>query len=592
MNRRKHPALSAAPLIFLSLIVAACNGTSGDGSAAPVTTVGVACTPAPTITSSVAQAANAHAQFLEERSGSLKKLTGHVPAKVKQMTDLGSAPADQSIPVTIALSLNNESDLDQRLAQIYQPGSSLYQKYMKPSEFQSRYAPTDAQISSTIAELQAKGLSGFSVSENKLFVKASGTTQTMNAAFHTEIHQYQANGKTYFAPAYDVQVPANSLIRSVVGLHNLSLARAHIVKARADSPHTGSGPVGGYTPSEINSAYNIPSSVNGSAAGTGQTLAVFELDGYKSSDITAYETQFGLSATPLQNVLVDGTTGSAGLGADEVTLDIELMIAVAPNASKILVYEGPNSEQGVIDTYSKIASDNLAQSISTSWGSPEQSLATADLEAENTVFKQMAAQGQTIYSAAGDSGADDNGTSLSVDDPSSQPYVVGVGGTELTIDSSGAYQSETTWNNGSAANGAGGGGISTVWTIPAWQVGAATGKTLGSTTMRNVPDVSLNADPSTGYAIYYNGAWSVYGGTSCAAPLWQLIQHSSTNKELPMEKAYSDFQMAFSTGWAVVTRAISMISPMAARICTILPSVVTTTPRGSVPSMERISWMI
>jgi subtilase family serine protease len=147
-------------------------------------------------------------------------------------------------------------------------------------------------------------------------------------------------------------------------------------------------------------------------------------------------------------------------------------------------------------------------------------LPVSSLQAESVVFKQMAAQGQTIYSAAGDNGADDNGSSLSVDDPSSQPYVVGVGGTKLTIASGGAYQSETTWNGGSSSNGAGGGGVSTVWTIPSWQANAATGKTLGSTTMRNVPDVSLNADPTTGYAIYYGGQWTVYGGTSCAAPLW------------------------------------------------------------------------
>jgi subtilase family serine protease len=94
------------------------------------------------------------------------------------------------------------------------------------------------------------------------------------------------------------------------------------VEARADSPHTGSGPNGGYIPSEITTAYNIPSSLNGA----GQTLAVFELDGYNASDITAYETKFGLPNVPLQNVLVDGATGTAGGGANEVTLDIELMI--------------------------------------------------------------------------------------------------------------------------------------------------------------------------------------------------------------------------------------------------------------------------
>ena len=104
-----------------------------------------------------------------------------------------------------------------------------------------------------------------------------------------------------------------------------------------------------------------------------------------------------------------------------------------------------------------------------------------------------------------------------VDDPASQPYVTSVGGTRLTVNAgSGAYASESVWNEG-LGNGAGGGGISGVWPIPAWQQNVPT---VFSKTSRNVPDVALNADPATGYAIYYNGQWTVYGGTSCAAPLW------------------------------------------------------------------------
>ena len=108
-------------------------------------------------------------------------------------------------------------------------------------------------------------------------------------------------------------------------------------------------------------------------------------------------------------------------------------------------------------------------------------------------------------------------TTLVVDDPASQPYVVGVGGTSLTVNAAtGAYASEAVWNDG-LGNGAGGGGVSTVWPIPSWQTNVST---VYSKTHRNVPDVSLNADPDTGYSIYYNGQWTIYGGTSCAAPLW------------------------------------------------------------------------
>ena len=204
-----------------------------------------------------------------------------------------------------------------------------------------------------------------------------------------------------------------------------------------------------------------------------------------------------------------------------MTLDIELQMALASGASKIVVYEGPNSGTGVIDTYNRIATDNLAKQISTSWGLDEASNSGAMLSAENAIFQQMAAQGQTIFAASGDSGAYDNGSSLSVDDPASQPYMVGVGGTRLSTNGAGgSYARETTWNSG--GNG-GGGGISSVWPIPSWQLGVISPNSQASTAMRNVPDVSLDADPNTGYAIAFGGGWYLYGGTSCAAPLWSAF---------------------------------------------------------------------
>jgi kumamolisin len=134
---------------------------------------------------------------------------------------------------------------------------------------------------------------------------------------------------------------------------------------------------------------------------------------------------------------------------------------------------------------------------------------------------QIAAQGQSFFAAAGDSGAFDNGSTLSVDDPGSQPYMTSVGGTTLTLNSDGSYGKETSWavQGGSVKEG-GGGGISAVWPIPTWQQNLGTAANQGSTTMRMVPDVALDADPNSGYAIFSQGAWQEVGGTSCAAPLW------------------------------------------------------------------------
>lgn len=242
-------------------------------------------------------------------------------------------------------------------------------------------------------------------------------------------------------------------------------------------------------------------------------MALFELDGYNASDIAKYVSYYALPSAPLQNVLVDGFSGSAGSGAGEVTLDIELQIALAPGASRIIVYEGPNSGTGVVDTYNRIAMDNLAKQISTSWGISEGQNSKAVINSENTIFQQMAAQGQSIYAASGDSGAYDNGSTLSVDDPASQPYMVGVGGTQLFLNSDKTYSYESTWNVNNTVSG----GVSSLWIIPTWQQGIASAV---SATKRNVPDVSLNSDQYTGYSIYYKGGWYIFGGTSCASPLW------------------------------------------------------------------------
>jgi kumamolisin len=453
-------------------------------------------------------------------AGSLRRLHGHVLPAVARSADQGKIDDNQEMTVTVSLGLGNEAGLAQELAEIYRPGSPKFHQFLKPEEFRARFSPTQEQIAKVTSYLEQQGLHSVTPDRNGLLVYATGSARALGAAFNTEVHQYQdSSGRSYRAPGYELQIPEGLAIQGVHGLQDYTRAHNHLVSSAAGEAKGAStargatGPNGGYSPADIRKAYNVPSSLDGS----GQTLAVFELDGYTASDVTAYEQKFGLSAVPLQNVLVDGASGSAGGGAAEVTLDVELMIAVAPKASKILVYEGPNSDQGILDTYNRIATDNLAKSVSTSWGTSEDGVTSSFIQAENTIFMQMAAQGQTIYSAAGDTGAKDNGSTLSVDDPSSQPYVVAVGGTRLATDSSGTYQSETTWNDSS---GAGGGGISTVWTIPTWQQGLANAQNKVSSTMRNIPDVALHSDINTGYAIYYNGGWGNWGGTSCAAPLW------------------------------------------------------------------------
>lgn len=291
----------------------------------------------------------------------------------------------------------------------------------------------------------------------------------------------------------------------------------------------------GLAPASIKSGYGL-TAVN--ANGSGQTLGLVELDTFIEADISAYAKAVGFTAFPtITPVSVNGfsTSTPPGGGQVEVTLDIELMVALAPGATAIRVYESSNTEQSLLDIYSRISSDEATvKSISTSWGASEADTGAATANAEDIIFQVMSTQGQSFYAAAGDCGAYDQqnaqgacvtNNGLAVDLPAADPYVVAVGGTTLHLAQSGAWASETTWGTpASASGGGGGGGVSTFFSKPAWQGAVSVATNGGSATHRMVPDVSLSANPDYAYAILVtqNGVqgYSLVGGTSCAAPIW------------------------------------------------------------------------
>lgn len=461
------------------------------------------------------------------------RLADHMPNHaLANSVFLNHLDSETNVSLTFTLPLRNQEELIELIDRIHDPADQEhYGHYLTHEEFVERFAPTQEEYHQVIAYAESLGLAVHHQHSNRLLLNVSGPAKSIESAFDLNLHEYSLpSGRKFYAPNNNPEVPiaVASVINGIVGLDNHAAWRPfHHHKQKEifhesstfheSSAHTfPSGPEGGFAPGDILKAYNLTAVT---ANGSGQTIALFELAGYQKSDIDAYTKHFGLPSAQLTNVLVNGGSNS-GIDA-EVTLDIELAIALAPK-SKIYVYEGPNSNQGVLNTYNKIATDNIAKQVSTSWGLGENLVNSQYLKAENAIFQQMAAQGQTIYAAAGDSGAFDDypnnsSEALVVDDPASQPYVVGVGGTTLSVNAStGAYESESVWNDG-LGNGASGGGVSKVWPIPSWQTNISSAY---SHSYRNVPDVALNADTNTGYAIYYDGQWQIYGGTSCAAPLW------------------------------------------------------------------------
>ena len=479
----------------------------------------------------------------------------------------GALATSTPMHITVALESQNAAGLAAFAEEVSTPGSPLYRRYITPAEFAKRFGARHDAVQAVESSLRAHGLAPGPVSANSLSIPVTATAGQLSRAFSTSLARVAfASGKTAIvnqdAPAVDPGIAGD--VQAVIGLDTLATAKPLLVQshraASAVTPHvvpaTG-GPVpcaaasslgasmGGFTSDQIAAAYGLSGLYQSGDEGAGQTVAILELEPYDPNDIAAFDQCYGASTVPT-NVTIDGGAGS-GAGAGEAALDIENVIGLAPRA-KIDVFEGPNSGNGPFDVMNAIISQRAAQVVTTSWGQCEELEGIGQASSENTLFEEAAAQGMTIVSASGDDGSEDcfpTPPTLQVDDPASQPFVTGVGGTTLTVNpTTGARQGESVWNDGPSI-GASGGGISSFWPMPSYQKDAPeslhviNGNSSGercsapSGDCREVPDVSADGDPNTGYVIYWNGSnsavppaivgWQVVGGTSAAAPAWAAL---------------------------------------------------------------------
>jgi kumamolisin len=533
----------------------------------------------------------------------------------------------ERMPVEVVLAPRDRAGLATELAAVYDPRSRDYHRWLAKGQFDARYAPAAATRAAVASYLRGSGLN-VTRPASPFLVRATGSSAVVSAALRTTLSSYRgANGVSYFANSSPVRLPA-SLARNVLGVVGLaSTIRLHpqiVPPGRAPSSGTagceqpypskqklirtqgarlrkyaGAPGCNGLTPSQLNSIYGAPQ-VGARGKGARVDLAVFEEGGYQESDIAHWaHTFYGPGFRPrLVNINVDGgplhpvcPAGDTcppsinGYAADiEVDADIETQLAIAPDAAHILVYNAPGDTTGQtsLDEFTKIAADDTAASVNSSYGECEDQVGAAYAQAENTIFEQMALQGQSMFSASGDSGAFDclftgGPKILNVDDPPAQPWVTSVGGTSLEGDNPDmnprpAYpvNVETVWNprnlcgtvphggRGGAfwcgRTGAGGGGSSQFWGMPFYQFGPGiiskyttygNGSTHCSlaaigTPCREVPDISANADQFTGYAEFCTGnahtpnstcafivgkpqGWFPIGGTSLSSPLWSAI---------------------------------------------------------------------
>ena len=464
------------------------------------------------------------------------------------------AHVDLNMPINtvFVLPLKDPAGAESYAMRVNTPGDPLYQQYLTPEEFGAKFGPSETDYDAVLTWATGNGLKPGEPSRSRTTLSLNGTAAQFEALLQTRINNYRGpDGRLYYSAAIAPSVPETIAprVKSVIGLSSYNkfapLVRVH--KARPGFPTEaagGTGPLGAYSASDLRTAYQIPKFPDVPKFGT---VAIYEQGGFTASDITAYEKQNRLPDVPVTVRSVNGFNGSANDPTIELeaVLDIDMVIGINPKISQVLVYEDGDSvfATSLLNALTAVANDNKAHTLSISYGLDEGIQGNSQIAAEGVLFQQLASEGITVFVAAGDrgaygaSGVGDNGTpvSLNVVDPGSQPFVTSVGGTALFTGPNQTYGHEEVWNalgqkpQFSNAGDASGGGVSSFWKIPSYQlnpslkrgtsVATANG---GSAKMRNIPDVAADGSPDTGVAVFssVNGGWVQIGGTSASAPIW------------------------------------------------------------------------
>jgi kumamolisin len=470
-------------------------------------------------------AGNAGAQ-----SESRTLLTRHVrkATLTGEATLISPMDARRLLRLDIVLALRDPDGLKGFLADIYDPASPNYHRYITPAGFAGRFGPSQQDYDAVLAFARTNGFTVVGGSHEGMEVQVEGTVAAIERAFHVKmgVYQHPTEARTFYAPDREPTADLPFALWHITGLDNFSVprpmrvsrkdyAKAHGIAPEAVVSHatTGSGPGSSFLGSDMRSAY-----YGGTLTGAGQNLGLFEYLGTDLADLNTYYKNVG-QTLPLTPVLLstDGTNTScvysqAGGHCDdgEQNLDMTQALGMAPGLASLWMYIG-SLDTAIISAMTVTTNGNpLPTTIGCSWG-----WTPADPTTLDPYFQKMAAQGQTFFAAAGDNSTWSSGNEAW---PADDAYVVSVGGTDLvTTGAGGAWKSETAWIDG-------GGGISPDQVaIPSWQAltGVITSTNKGSATYRNGPDVAANAN-FTFYTCDDQKACqaNVYGGTSFAAPMW------------------------------------------------------------------------
>jgi kumamolisin len=453
--------------------------------------------------------------------------TRHVREAVRtgQAQLTGRLPADRILSLDIVLPLRDPAGLKAFLKDVYDPASPNYHHFLTVPEFTERFGPTQQDYDAVLRFAQTYGLTVSGGSRDGMEVQVKAPVSSVETAFHISMRTYQhpSEARTFYAPDREPTTELPFPLWHISGLDNYSIphplfvkrsdyAAAHGIYPENVVTHatTGSGPSASFLGSDMRAAY-----YGGSLTGAGQNLGLFEYEGTDLADLTTYYKNVGqTNNVPITLLSTDGTSTScvdsrSGGECDdtEQTLDMTQALGMAPGLASMVVYIG-SVDTAIISAMT--THSPLPTTIGCSWG-----WTPADPSTLDPYFQKMAAQGQNFFAASGDSST---WSSSNEAWPADDDYVVSVGGTDLvTASAAGPWKSETAWVDS-------GGGISPdKIAIPSWQQlsGVINSSNKGSTTYRNGPDVSANAN----FTFYTCSDQTTclaneYGGTSFAAPMW------------------------------------------------------------------------
>ncbi|MHB8571777.1 MAG: S53 family peptidase [Candidatus Dormibacteria bacterium] len=471
-------------------------------------------------------------------TGAGVELPGSVPAGLDRSTDLGSYPATSVLDVMVGVALHDRSELNRLAVAVNTPGSPEYRHFLPPAEALPRFAPTPAEVAAVADWVRASGLAVTEIPSDRLYVRAQGPVSAVERLTGAPIDSWRfPDGSTGYANAAPVRLPAQvaGLVSDIQGLDSRQVLRPAAVRQRGapgSSPQVGppSVPYTGrlihsYAPQELWTAYQLADPLAGGYTGQGQTLAIISAYSWDTTNLRHFESTFGLPQAPVSVTWVDGTPLDDSGSRSETELDTQVSTSMAPGAGLAVYLAQQAFSVDFSDAYNAWYLSGIPDA-STSWTECETlAVAAGDLATDSGILALAAVNGQTLFVASGDLGASCVVTSLGtaglpgvpvglpgVTYPASDPNAVGVGGTTLNTDGSSGYVQEVAWGDLEAS----GGGYSAKFARPAYQ--AAFNQVL----RRGVPDISFDADPNTGFAIYdgVDPGLTTWGGTSAASPAW------------------------------------------------------------------------